>query len=310
VVVRWELSAVFRILAATILVAVCCGSTTLLAQELTPRAYWPAPKGTQVLVLGYQYSSGDVATDPTLPLENVDSRNNYAQVTYQRTFDLFGRTANFQLNAPYAWGKTEGFVEGVYRNREISGLADARMLLAVNLLGAPSMDRQGFQALRANPRPIVGASLLLQVPTGDWDPDKVINAGSNRYAAKLELGAIWPLRPRWLLEAELGAWFFGDNDEFLGVTRQQDPILSAQAHLIRRIRPGFWLSLDANYYQGGETTVDGQHHQDGQRNSRAGATLVIPFHRTHAIRLNFSTALATRNGGEFNTWSLNYLLAF
>jgi len=35
-------------------------ATTGAAQELTPRAYWPAPKGTKVAVLGYSYSTGVV----------------------------------------------------------------------------------------------------------------------------------------------------------------------------------------------------------------------------------------------------------
>ena len=36
------------------------------AQELTPRAYWPAPKGTRVAVVGYSHVSGEVLFDPCL----------------------------------------------------------------------------------------------------------------------------------------------------------------------------------------------------------------------------------------------------
>ncbi len=93
------------------------------------------------------------------------------------------------------------------------------------------MDAAGFQALRANPQIIVGASLLVQAPTGEYDPDEVINIGTNRWAVKPAIGVIWPIRPTWLLEFEIGAWFFGDNDEFLGETREQDPILSTESTL-------------------------------------------------------------------------------
>ena len=75
-------------------------SEAALAQELAPRAYWPAPKGTNVLVVGYQYSGGDVLTDPTLPITGVDSKINFAQLSYHRTLSLFARTANIQLNLP------------------------------------------------------------------------------------------------------------------------------------------------------------------------------------------------------------------
>ena len=92
--------------------AVTFWSAAALAQELAPRAYWPAPKGTNVLVVGYQYSGGDVLTDPTLPITGVDSKINFAQLSYQRTLSLFDRTANIQLNLPYTWSSTEGFTEG------------------------------------------------------------------------------------------------------------------------------------------------------------------------------------------------------
>ena len=276
------------------------------AQELAPRAYWPAPNGTNLLVVGYQYSSGDVVIDPTLPLSGADSTINYVQVTYQHTLSLFDRTANLQFNLPYAWGTTTGDIEGEFRRRDLSAFGDARMLLSVNLRGAPSMDAAGFQALRAEPRTIIGASILVQPPTGAYEPAKVINTGTNRWAFKLATGVIWPVRPRWLVEADVGAWFFTDNDEFLGTTRQQDPIYSAEFHLVRRVKPGFWASLDLNFYVGGQTTVGQDLRADLQRNSRFGGTVVIPFKGRHAIRTSYSTGIVTNSGGDYETFSLNY----
>ena len=296
-------SILYRMVIAVVLSVV---TSAVTAQELMPRAYWPAPKGTNLLVVSYQHSSGDVITDQTLPIDGVDSNLNYAQITYQRTFSLFDRSANIQFNLPYTWGVTEGEVEGEYMKRELSALSDARVLLSVNLIGAPSMDGKGFQALRAKPRPILGASILIQAPTGEYDPDKVINVGSNRWSTKLELGGIWPIRPTWLLETDVGVWLFGDNDEFVGSTRQQDPIYSAAFYLVKRIRPGFWASLDLNYYSGGRTTIDNEERFDWQRNSRLGATLLFPVRGHHAIRVSVSTGIATETGGDYNTFSLAY----
>ncbi len=56
------------------------------AQELSPRSYWPAPRGTKVLISGYVYSSGDVLTDPSLPVYDVDSRLHTAVLGYLQTF--------------------------------------------------------------------------------------------------------------------------------------------------------------------------------------------------------------------------------
>ncbi len=280
------------------------------AQELTPRAYWPAPKGTNVLAVGYQYSGGDVLTDPSLPITGVDSDISTAQVSYLDTLNIFGRTASLQFALPYTWASAEGFAEGEFRSRTTSGIGDMTVRLAINLAGAPTMDVAGFQALRAQPRTIIGASVLLQVPIGAYEEDKLVNVGTNRWALKPAVGVIWPLHPTWLLEIELGVWFFGDNDEFLGVTRQQDPIVSSQFHLIKRIRPGFWASLDANYYSGGRTTVDQIERADLQRNSRIGATVAFPFKRRHAIKVTYSTGVATESGGEFDIATLSYVFAW
>jgi hypothetical protein len=300
----------FLLCLGALLLAIGLWSSAAFAQELAPRAYWPAPEGTNVLVVGYQNSTGDIVTDPSLPIEGVESDIDFGQVSYQRTLSLFGRTTNLQLNLPYTRGLTEGFVEGEFRRRRISAMADARVRVSVNLRGAPAMDAAGFQALRAKPRTIVGASLLVQAPTGGYESDKLINAGTNRWAVKPAIGVIYPLRPTWLLEFELGAWFFGDNDNFQQQTRQQDPILSGEFHLVKRIQPGFWASLDLNYYAGGRTTVDGVKRDDRQQNSRIGGTMVFPFKKRHAIRVAYSTGMSTESGGDFENFSLNYLFVW
>jgi hypothetical protein len=293
-----------------LLLALVSWGTLGRAQELTPRAYWPAPEGTNVLALGFQRSSGDVVTDPSLPISGVESETDFWQVSYQRTLELFGRTSNLHINLPYARGFTEGLVEGEYRSRHISAMADSRVRLSVNLRGAPTMDRDGLRELRANPRLIVGTSLLLQLPSGDYDPDKLINAGTNRWALKPALGVIWPVKPTLLIEFEIGAWIYGQNDNFQGQAREQEPILATELHLVKRIRPGFWASLDVNYYVGGRTTVDGIQQPDFQRNSRVGATLVFPFAERHALRASLSTGMLTESGGDFDSFSLSYLYAW
>jgi hypothetical protein len=280
------------------------------AQELTPRAYWPAPGGTNVLVAGYQWNRGDILIDPSLPITGVESKITYLQATYQRFFALFGRTAAVQFSLPYADGLTEGTVEGEFLRRETAGLTDPRLRLTVNLRGAPAMDAAGFMALRENPRTIIGASVLVQAPTGKYDGDRLINLGTNRWSIKPAVGIMLPLRRTWLFEAEVGCWFFADNDDFLGNTREQKPIISAEVHLVKRFAPGFWAALDANYYIGGETRTGDGDWQSLQRNSRAGFTVLFPIKGRHAFRGSYSTGVATRSGGDFDIYSLTYVYAW
>ena len=281
-------------------------SASVGAQELTTRAYWPAPKGTKIFVLGYAHQTGDVVTDPSLPITGVDSRIDMAVVAYQQTFSLFGRTSNLQLELPYVDGTTSGQILGEAGRRDFSGLGDIKATLAINLIGAPSLTRADFQELRENPRPILGASIQIVAPTGEYEADKLINIGTNRWAIRAKLGYMQPLGPKWMMEMAVGVWFFEDNNEFLGETREQEPIGAVDVSLIRRLGPGFWASLDLNYYLGGRTIITGNQSADFQRNARAGMTLAYPFRRRHAIKISYSTGVVTESGGDYQTIGLSY----
>lgn len=281
-----------------------------IAQELTPRAYWPTPVGTNLVAFGYQRNTGDIVVDPSLPVTGVDSDIDYLQLSYQRAIDALGRSASVQLSLPWADGDTRGDVDGEFARRRTTGLGDLRLRFALNLFGARAMDVRGLSMLRQAPRPIIGASVIVQAPTGDYDPDRVVNLGTNRWAVKPAIGAIVPLRRTWLFEAEVGVWMFEDNDDFVGQTREQDRIVSVEAHVVKRIRPGFWASLDANYYGGGETRIDGEPPQALQRNARVGATAVFPLRGRSAVRASYSTGVATRSGGDFDILALSFAYAW
>jgi len=280
-----------------------------LAQELVPRAYFPAPAGTDVFALGYQYSTGDLAFDPSVPVTGVQSDAHYGMFAYQAFFGALGRTSTVQLSLPYSTSVTDGFVDGVYRRRDMAGYGDVRLRFAINLAGAPALTPETFRELLRNPRPIVGASLLVSLPTGEYDADRLLNIGTNRWAVKPAFGMILPSGRGWFFEAEAGVWIYGDNNDFVGTTKEQNPLLSTELHLVRAVRPDTWYSFDVNFYTGGRTTVGGDVNQDLQRNSRFGMTLYRSLGRGHALKLNVSTGLSTETGGDFEMLALSYLYA-
>lgn len=280
------------------------------AQELTPRAYWPAPKGTKVAVAGYVHAYGDVFFDPSIPIYGVTSRVNMFLVAYLQTFSILGRTANVLVEVPYTSGTSKGILVDTPAQGDFFGFGDVGLTVSVNLLGAPTMTPAEFQEFRGNPRPILGASLKILAPTGQYNPDRLLNVGANRWAAKINLGTIIPLRPRWLLELEAGAWLFDDDDEFITGRKQQDPIFALQTHLVRRFRPGFWGSLDVNYFTGGRQIIGGQPLKDLQQNSRIGGTLVFPVRRGQAFKLGYATGLFTDFGTDFDQYLLSHQVIF
>jgi hypothetical protein len=158
------------------------------AQDLTPRLYWPAPKGTRIFAVGYAHQSGDVIIDKSLPITGVNSKIDSGVIAYQQTISLLGRTSNFRLEMPYINGTTTGQIGSELTRRDVRGFGDFRALLSINLIGAPSMNLEEFRELRLNPRPILGTSLIVVAPTGQYDVDELINISANRWAMRARLG--------------------------------------------------------------------------------------------------------------------------
>lgn len=270
-------------------------------QELSPRAYWPAPEGTRVATIGYAYTSGDILTDPSLPVTGVNSDINSLLLSYRQTFNLLGRNATFILEAPYSWGQSSGqSINNQRLYRDFAGLGDLATTISVNLLGAPNLDGAAFQALRADPRPLLGVSLRVVAPTGKYHDDRVVNTSANRWAAKLEFGTTLPIAPKWLFEAELGAWWFDDNEDFVFGVKEQDTIYAVETHLVHRFNPGFWASLDLNYYRGGRTTVDGVKLDDLQRSSKIGGTVAFPLENKRVLRIGYSWGSVSDSSQDYS----------
>ena len=279
---------------------------TAMGQELTPRLYWPSPEGTKVLVSGYSYTAGDILFDRSIPLDEVDSELNVGSLAYLQTVDLWGRSGNFLVELPYIWGNTSGLVNDTPASADFSNFGDIKITTTINLLGAPSMTLQDFLDFRAKPRPIIGASLKLVAPTGDYDSDKLINVGANRWATRAQIGTILPITPTWLLELEAGVWFYGDDDDFLPGKREQEPVYSVQTNLVKRFSPGFWASLDFSFFSGGRQTIGGNRLSDSQRNAKVGGTLVFPFAKKHAIKVGYANGTVTKYGADFDQFLLTY----
>jgi len=292
-----------RILASGMVLA---GATRLLAQELEPRAYSPNPTGANFVLLAYGHSAGDVVFDSSLPFRDVQARLNSTTLLYGRTFGLAGRAASVGLGVPYAWGSVQGEVGETLRRITRSGLADARLRLAVNLFGGPALTPREFATRR--PRTTLGASLVAQAPTGQYDPAKLINLGSNRWSWKPELGLSRPAS-RFNLELYAGAWLFTANDDFFGGQhRSQDPTFAFQAHVSYTFRPRLWVAADGTYYTGGRTTIDGVAKEDQLRNSRLGLTASFPLGRRQSLKVSWASGFTTRFGGDFDSLGVAWQL--
>jgi hypothetical protein len=268
------------------------------AQSMEPRIYSNAPVGMNFLISGYVYQQGDVLLDPSLPLKDVEAKAHTAILAFSRSLDIGGKSGKIDLIVPYAWLSASGKLNEDERSRNVSGLADPGVRFSVNLYGAPALSFEEFKSYRQDT--IVGVSLLTTIPLGRYDSDKLVNVGTNRWSFKPELGISQALG-RWTFEFAAAAIFFTENDEFLeNQSRKQDPIYSFQGHLIYNFPRGIWAALNATYYTGGRTSIDGVKGDDLQRNWRFGATLTVPINVHHSLKFYASTGAMTRVGGDFD----------
>ena len=268
-------------------------------QEMEPRAYSPAPRGTQFVLLGYGYQSGDVLLDSSLPLKDVSIKFNAASVGYGRTFDLAGRQANLAVLFPYLWGTARGTVFEDQIKVRRSGGGDVRVRFSTLLKGGDALSPREFA--QRKPAMIIGASVSIVIPSGQYDPARLVNPGSNRWAFKPEIGVSKP-KGRWTFEAMGGTWLFSANNSFLGNSRRaQKPMASFQGSVIYTLRRRMWVSGNATFYSGGSTVLNEKANEDRQKNARIGATFSFPLNQQQSFKLAWAKGVTTRIGGNLNT---------
>jgi hypothetical protein len=295
---------------AGLLFGVCLAAALCHGQDLTPRAYIITPVHSNAVILSYDFSDGGVLFDNSVPITNATATLDVAILSYYHTLSLFGRSANITVSLPYGVGHFQGkFLDNetkLYR----SGLLDSFFRLSVNIKGGPAMSVREYESWHQ--KTIFGMSLRVVAPTGQYDPKKLINNGSNRWAFKPEFGYSERWGP-WLLDAYAGVWFFTANPEFWshnsffpGIrTQTEAPVGSFEGHLSYNIKPRLWVSLDGNFWFGGRTTVNSiENVNTYQKNSRVGVTASIPVTKHQSLKISYSNGDYVLYGGNYQSVSV------
>ncbi|WP_246024759.1 transporter [Paraburkholderia dinghuensis] len=277
-------------------------ANSLHAQELEPRTYSPSPVGTNFVLAGYAHVSGDVLTDPSLPITGVSTQLNNFVLGYVRTFALANRTASIGIVQPFVSGNLSGLVIGAPTAVHRAGIGDTQLRFALNLFGNPALQPEAFA--RAKPATSLGASLTVQAPTGQYVPSHLVNVGNNRWAFKPEIGLSQPWGD-WFFEASVGVWLFTNNTDFFnGQIKRQAPLTVTQLHSGYSFRPGLWLAVDLGYALGGVTSVNDASNSPRQANARGGVTLAVPLGHGWSAKLGYSRGFVTRAAGDYQIVSV------
>jgi len=281
-------------------------TSSLVAQDLDPRAYLWLPVKTNTLIAGFSYSHGSVVTDPALPIQNLEASVQAVSLGYAHSFNMFGLSAQAMVAVPYTWAQVSGEVVNQLEEITRSGFADTRLRLTVLVHGAPAVGLEDF--VKAPKKTIIGVSMNIIAPTGQFYSDKLINLGTHRWSFRPEAAISMPMGKRWVIDVYAGVWFFTTNHTFYpgDADRTQQPMGTFQSHLSYNIRPRLWVALNATYYVGGKSSINDQYNDDRQANGRIGITAVMPVGKKNSIKLAASTGAIVRIGQDFTTISVGW----
>lgn len=262
------------------------------------------------VVAGFAYSHGDIVTDAASPIQDMRAEVETPSLGFGRTFSLCGHTAQVFAVLPFSWAEASAEVNGQAQSITRSGFSDMRLRLSVLPLGAPAASLAEFAKV---PRQtILGTSLTVIAPIGQYFSEKLINLGTNRWAFKPEFALSQPLGDRWLVDLYAGVWLFTSNGSYYpgNSTRTQDPLFSFQGHVSYSFQPQFWVAMDLTYYAGGLSYVNGSNQDNRQDNSRIGGTLVLPVGERHSVKISGSTGAIIRFGANFTTLAIAWQMSF
>jgi hypothetical protein len=279
-------------------------------QDLAPRSYVITPIHSNAVVLTYSFFDGNLDLQGATPIADAKAKAHTPIVAIYHSMSLLGRSANFTAGLPYGVGNFSGTVLSSETNVYRSGLLDSVYRLSVNLVGGPAMAPPEFRKWRQ--KNLLGASLRVVAPTGQYDSTKLINFGSNRWGFKPEIGYS-RRNGHWIFDTYFGTWFYTTNSKYFSPNRinptiqsqDQAPVPALEGHVSYDVKPRFWVSFDANFWFGGKTSVNGVENPATElRSSRLGVTSSLPINKHQSVKFSYSKGAYIRYGGDYQNVSV------
>jgi hypothetical protein len=278
--------------------------TVLIAQEISPRRWTHLPVNATFVAPGMAFSEGDVFFDPVLRAEDVKLESWTTLLAVSHSFAVANQTARVDVIPSWNEESWTGIVDGQDRSLSRSGFRDLILRFSYNFIGAPALSGKEYVAYRQRgvPQTVAGAGVNIIAPTGQYDQDRLINIGANRWSIRPQIG-VTHTQGNWSVECTGAIWFYTDNDAFFGdTTREQDSLFALQGHLVYFFRPGAWIAGSAAWGESGENTVGGESKNDEAGNLLWSLRAGFPLTRKTGITLgHLSTDSRTDTGADVHS---------
>lgn len=261
--------------------------------------YTALPAGTTLAAVYYQHASRDAlyAGGNKLPGSNrLDSDVGILRGVHY--LNVGGFIIDPQFLLPFGSLKGKDSLAGLGQETGVGDLIIASTLWLVN---------------KPETSTYFGITPFLQLPTGDYDKNRALNLGENRWRLTLQGGYITRLADKLLLDVIGDVTVYGKNDAFGpgGAKMTQKAQYQLQTHLRYNLSPSWDVRLGLSHVAGGETEVNDVAQSDRQRTTKftvGSAYFITP---TLQVLANYGRDVAVENGfREENRFNLRLLTLF
>jgi hypothetical protein len=260
------------------------------AQADGPRSYLLIPKGVTSLNVKWMGLEQNVNSTGSILIPGAKFTIDLFPVTAFHTFSIKGRFAqvSFMANPGEISGSAKNVppVIPLPMNRiKADGFSDGFVGFKLGLFGAPAL---GVEEYLKKPMKFSLFTDLRLWYSGSYDPEKVINLGTNRLTYQIGFPMAIPLndnleRQTWLEVNPSLSLFGANNDPALGTNADkidQNALFSVESHLSHNFTKKFWVFGNALYKQGGQTISDGEKNDNTLSTVLMGAGVgyqIMPF---------------------------------
>ncbi len=289
--------------------------SAVLGQGDGARTYWHTLAGSNAVNFWYinAASNANPADPAQVVMKDSDFSANLAVLGFHKELPLFGRSARVSLLLPFGHIAADKSIAGSDSNEAAGGFGDPGIQFGINLYGAPAI-RSLAEHLRYEPVFTVDVIGSMHFPIGQYDDDKNVNIGQNRWYGRLGMPMVYTLAPwipwvpgqRTTVELLPAVWLFGDNYDFSNpvtgkqVTLGNDPLLQLEAHLTRDLTESFWISADLIWLYGAKPEFDGSRgaFSPGKSIDRLAIGPTLSFQATDNLVIGASYSATVNDSGS------------
>lgn len=263
------------------------------------RDYIAAPAGTNAMVVYYKHITGHDTYDDGNKVgsdTNLSMNIGVLRPVFYRNLGSF--LIDPQVLIPFGDASLNGPDIGNV-DYSTSGLGDPTIASTIWLINDPAS------------KTWLGFAPFVTIPLGEYNNDRVLNMGNNRWAFKGEVGFVKGFSDIYI-DLTGNVEFYTDNDSYTSadLTLEQDPVYTLETHLSYDINDSFFISADYYYHNGGETTVAGVKQGDDQNDHTAQLTLGLWPAKNYQFLIQYGEDLKVENGVKANTFGIRLLYLF